>query len=657
MRESLHYHDHCYYVLARPEISDAQYDGMMAELQRLEQEYPQYADPLSPTQRVGDDHDNAFTQEAHGYPMLSLGNAYSFDELRDFEGRITRILPREPVEYACELKYDGVSINLKYEGGRLVRALTRGDGEKGDDVTANVRTIRSIPLQLRGSGYPGSFEIRGEIILTNEGFAKMNREREENGEVPFANPRNAAAGTLKLQHSALVARRPLDCFLYQLAGEELPFATHVENLNAAREWGFKVPSYLTRCHSLQEVFAYIEKSELLRDSLPFNIDGIVIKVDSIRQQQLLGYTAKSPRWAIAFKFRAKQAVTRLLSVDYQVGRTGAVTPVANLEPVLLAGTVVKRASLHNADQMALLGIREGDWLRIEKGGEIIPKVVAVELERRKAGSLPMVFPERCPVCGSALVRQKGEARHFCPNDTGCPPQIKGRLVHFVSRRAMDIALAEATVEQLYGRGLLQNVADFYRLRKEQLLQLDRFADRSADNLISSIEASRQVPFERVLYALGIRYVGETVARRLAAHFRSMEALSRASREELMQVGEIGDIIADSLLSYFSDDRNRQLISDLQQAGLQMTAGETPAPRSGLLAGKIFVLSGVFTRFSREGMQQFIEENGGRCSASVSPSVHYVVGGDRMGPAKREKARQLNIPVITEDELLVMAGRP
>lgn len=653
LRDELNHHNYRYYVLSQPEISDMEYDRLMHELLALEKEHPEMVDPASPSQRIGSDADNTFSQVKHTYPMLSLDNTYSEDEVRDFDERVRKALYVETVEYVCELKYDGVSISLQYENGRLVRAVTRGDGEKGDDVTPNVKTIRSVPLLLKPGNYPLAFEIRGEIFLPHKGFETMNDERAETGEPLFANPRNAASGTLKTKNSALVARRPLDCYLYYLPGLEKHFATHFESIQAAKEWGFKIPPHITKCSSLSEVFGFIAFWEKDRDNLPFDIDGIVIKVNAYRQQQILGFTAKSPRWAIAYKFKAREAITTLLSVDYQVGRTGAVTPVANLEPVLLAGTRVKRASLHNADQITLLDIRIGDKVTIEKGGEIIPKITGVDLSARSADLKPITFIEKCPECGTALIRPQGEAKHFCPNETGCPPQIKGRLEHFVSRKAMDIGCAEATIEQLYDHGLLKNPADFYSLTAEQLIKLERFARKSAENLIKSIELSRQVPFDRVLYAIGIRYVGETVAKKLARHFISMEALMKASTDDLIQVGEIGEVIARSVVSYFSNERNIELINRLVAAGLQMQMSSVETKVSSTLQGRNFVISGVFSNHSREEIQQLIAAHGGKNQSSVNSNTQYVVAGEGMGPAKREKAAKLGIPVISEDEFMQM----
>jgi DNA ligase (NAD+) len=654
LRERLNHHNYRYYVLSSPEISDFDYDILMQELIALEKQHPEHFDPLSPSQRVGNDMETGFTQVRHTYPMLSLDNTYSREEIRNFESRIRKVMPSERVEFVCELKFDGVSISLNYEQGRLIRAITRGDGEKGDDVTANVKTIRSIPLVIKGNDFPDNFEIRGEIFLPHKGFEQMNRERADAGEPPFANPRNAASGTLKIRNSSLVAKRPLDCFLYYLPPGNHSFESHFDSLNAARRWGFKIPEFIKKCRNLEEVFDFIEYWDQERDSLPFDIDGIVIKVNAYRQQELLGFTAKSPRWAIAYKYKAREALTQLLSIDFQVGRTGAITPVANLKPVLLAGTTVKRASLHNADQIALLDIRIGDTVIVEKGGEIIPKITGVVVEMRQPESRQVDFISKCPECGTELVRMEGEAKHFCPNETGCPPQIKGRLLHFVGRKAMDIGLAEATVEQLYSQGLLKDVADYYALDQGVLVKLERFAEKSAENLIRSIEESKKIPFERVLYALGIRFVGETVAKKLAVHFRSMQALSAASYDELIGVGEIGEVIARSIIQFFSQERNGLMIDRLKYAGLQFNLVSEPAPdRSTKLSNLNFVISGVFKSHSRDELQKMIEENGGKNLAAVTSNTHYLLAGEGMGPSKHEKAIKLGIPVISEEEFLGM----
>lgn len=651
LRKLLDEHNYRYYVLSQPVISDFEYDQYMKELTDLENEHPEYFDANSPTQRVGDDRNAEFIQVEHRYPMMSLSNTYSREEIKEFENRIRKVIS-EPVEYICELKYDGTSISLTYESGKLVRAVTRGDGEKGDDVTSNVRTIRSIPLVLNKNGYPDNFEMRGEIFLPHKGFEKMNKEREEIGELPFANPRNAAAGTLKMQNSSLVAKRPLDCFLYYLLGKNLPFQSHYENLMKAKKWGFKVPEYITKCKSLEAVFSFIDHWDKERGNLPYDIDGIVIKVNSYEQQRRLGFTAKSPRWAIAYKFKAEQAATRLMSIDYQVGRTGAITPVANLEPVLLAGTTVKRASLHNADQIALLDIRLNDTVFIEKGGEIIPKVVGVDKDKRPPDSKPVDYIRNCPECGTPLVRNEGEAKHYCPNENGCPPQIKGRIEHFVSRKAMDIGLAEATIDQLYRQGLIKDIADFYEIKKEQLLTLERFAEKSADNLIKSIENSRKVPFTRVLYALGIRYVGETVAKKIAMHLRSIDKLADSGIDELIEVEEIGDKIAESIFNYFNNEKNRELIYKLKKAGLQFEIKEEVLQNiSDKLSGKSIIISGVFQNFSREEIKALIEKHGGKNASSISSKTDYLVAGENIGPSKLEKAQKLKIPILSEEEFI------
>jgi DNA ligase (NAD+) len=653
LREVLNEHNYRYYVLNQPVISDFEYDKLMRELIDLESAHPESFDPNSPSQRVGDDRNREFQQVEHKYPVLSLGNTYSKEEIVDFDNRIRKVI-HDPVEYVCELKYDGASISLTYGNGILMQAVTRGDGLTGDNVIANVRTIKSIPLVLSGDDYPSLFEIRGEIFLPHAGFERMNKEREEIGEVPFANPRNAASGTLKIQNSSVVAKRPLDCVLYYLLGDGLPFDNHYENLCKAREWGFKVSQHISKCSALEEVFKFIDQWEGRRRDLPYDIDGIVIKVNSYKQQSSLGYTAKTPRWAIAYKYRAEQAATRLLSIDYQVGRTGAITPVANLEPVLLAGTTVKRASLHNADQIALLDIRINDTVYIEKGGEIIPKVVGVDKDSRQSDSKPVDYISQCPQCGTPLIRREGEAKHYCPNEDGCPPQIKGKIEHFVSRRAMDIGLAEATIEQLYRNGLVKDVADLYSLTHESLLRLERFADKSADNLIKSIESSKKVSFDRVLFALGIRYVGETVAGKLAHHFGSLDKLAGARFEDLTAVEEIGDKIAESIIAYFKNDKTARLHERLRDAGLQMSIGRGQVEKaSNILEGKSIIISGVFEKYSREELKELIEKNGGRNVSSISNRTDYLLTGDKIGPSKLEKAKRMDIKIISEDDFIKM----
>ncbi len=653
LRKVLNEHNYKYYVLNQPSISDFEYDQLMKELIDLELAHPEYVDPNSPSQRIGDDRTREFEQVEHKYPVLSLSNTYSKDEIIEFETRIKKT-GLSNYEYVCELKYDGASISLTYEDGKLMQAVTRGDGVSGDNVISNVKTIRSIPLELTGDDYPSLFEIRGEIFIPHAGFEQMNREREEIGEVPFANPRNAASGTLKIQNSSLVAKRKLDCYLYYLLGENLPSDSHFENLKKAKEWGFKISEHIKKCLTLEEVFEFIDYWEDRRKNLPYDIDGIVIKIDSSSQQNTLGFTAKSPRWAIAYKYKAEQAATRLISIDFQVGRTGAITPVANLEPVLLAGTKVKRASLHNADQILLLDVRINDIVNIEKGGEIIPKVVGVEKSSRGSDSKPVEYIKNCPECGTELIRKEGEAKHYCPNEDECPPQIKGKIEHFVSRRAMDIGLAEATIAQLYESGLVKNTADLYSITRNQLLNLERFADKSAENLINSIDNSKKVPFDRVLYALGIRYVGETVAKKLANHFKSLDSLAKAREEDLINVEEIGDKIAQSIIYYFNNERNVSLINRLREAGIQLNIKKESTERlSDILAGKSMVISGVFKKYSREEIKELIEKNGGKNPSSVSARTDYLIAGEKTGPSKLEKARKLNIKIISEDDFIDM----
>jgi DNA ligase (NAD+) len=654
LREQLHFHNYRYYVLAQPEISDFEYDILLQELITLEKNFPEFLDANSPTQRVGSDINKEFTQVAHKYPMLSLGNTYSIEEVIEFENRIKKALPDESIEYVCELKYDGVAIGLTYKNGILVQAVTRGDGTQGDDVTNNVKTIKSIPLKLNGNNFPEEFEIRGEIFLPHRSFEKMNAEKEAAGEPLFANPRNAAAGTLKLQKSSIVAKRPLDCFLYFVLGNKLPYASHYENLMAAKKWGFKIPDYTAKCKNINEISEFINLWDKKRDELPFDIDGVVIKVNSYQQQEELGFTAKTPRWAIAYKFKAEQARTRLLSIDYQVGRTGAVTPVANLEPVLLAGTTVKRASLHNSDQINLLELHENDFVFVEKGGEIIPKIIGVDKNTRAITNKPIEFITHCPECESELIRIEGEAKHYCPNIYNCPPQIKGKMEHFVARKAMNIGGAEATIEALYDKGLIKDISDLYYLTKEEILSLDRFAEKSASNLITSIEESKKVPFQRVLFALGIRFVGETVAKTLANHFKSIENIKNATFEDLIQVNEIGDRIASSIIDYFKNEKNLLIIDKLKNAGLQLQIIQSEEnASSNLLQGKIFVISGTFEKHSREELKDMIEKYGGKNSGSISKNTNYLLAGENIGPSKLEKVKELNIPIITEDDFLNM----
>lgn len=657
LRQELEQHNYRYYVLSDPVISDREFDEMMHQLQTLEEAHPEMADPLSPTQRVGSDLSKEFEQVVHTYPMLSLGNTYSESDVRDFYERTERALHGEPFEIVAELKYDGTSISLTYEQGRLLRAVTRGDGTRGDDVTANVKTIRSVPLCLQGNDYPALFEIRGEILLPWAEFDRLNKEREEQEEPLFANPRNAASGTLKQQNPAVVAARRLDAYFYYVLGEQLPAETHYDNLEAARRWGFKIPDVIRRCRSMAEVLDYIAYWNVERKNLPVATDGIVLKVNSLRQQKYLGFTAKSPRWAIAYKFQAERAETRLNSVSFQVGRTGAITPVANLEPVLLAGTVVKRASLHNADIIEGLDLHLGDQVYVEKGGEIIPKIVGVNRDARSILIGDKIrFIRTCPECGTPLVRAEGEAGHYCPNDIGCPPQIKGRIEHFVTRRAMNINIGPETIEDLYNAGLVKDAADLYTLKVPDLVRLERWAIKSANNLLDSLAISKQVPFERVLYALGIRYVGETVAKRLANSFHSIEALRAASFEQLIAVDEIGDRIANSVRRYFADERNCHLVNRLQEIGLQMNISEVQlSNRSEKLKGKAIVISGTFLHHSRDEYKNLIEQHGGKNSGSVSGKTSFILAGDNMGPAKLEKAAKLGIQVMQEEEFLKLIG--
>jgi len=654
LREELEQHNYNYYVLSSPTISDREFDDKMKDLQVLEETYPEFDDPYSPTKRVGSDLSKEFEQALHTYPMLSLGNTYSEDEISDFYERTARSL-NEPFEIIAELKYDGTSISLVYEDGRLVRAVTRGDGTRGDDVTANIKTIRSIPLKLRGNDYPHEFEIRGEVLLPWPEFDRINKEREEQEEPLFANPRNAASGTLKQQNPAIVASRKLDAYFYYLLGEKLPAEGHYENLMAARSWGFKVPDVIRKCQSLEDVFDYIAYWNVERKNLPVATDGIVLKVNSLRQQRNLGFTAKSPRWAISYKFQAERAVTRLNTVSFQVGRTGAVTPVANLEPVLLAGTIVKRASLHNADIIEGLDLHYGDNVYVEKGGEIIPKIVGVDVNSRSFLMSDKVrFIKNCPECNTPLIRPEGEAAHYCPNESGCPPQIKGRIEHFVTRRAMDINIGPETVEDLYNAGLITNAADLYTLSITDLLGLERWAEKSARNLMESLRESKMVPYERVLYALGIRFVGETVAKRLASVFHSMDELMHASFEALIGVDEIGGRIADSVIRYFADEKNQAMVNRLKEYGLQMSVSEELlANRSEKLKGLTIVISGTFSKYSRDEYKGMIEQHGGKNSGSVSKNTDYILAGENMGPAKLEKAAKLGVAIINEDDFLKM----
>lgn len=651
LRSELNQHNYNYYVLNSPTISDFEFDAKLRELQRLEAENPEFFDPNSPTQRVGSDLNAAFVQVEHRYPMLSLANTYSEADVAEWYERVRKGL-NEPFEVVCELKYDGTSISLIYRDGALVQAVTRGDGVRGDDVTANVRTIRSIPLRLHGTDYPKEFEIRGEILMPWAVFEKLNAEREAQEEPLLANPRNAASGTLKMQNSAEVARRQLDAYLYYLLGEELPAQTHYENLQHAASWGFKVSDAMKKCTSLQEILDYIDYWDTERKNLPVATDGMVLKVNALRQQKALGYTAKSPRWAIAYKFQAERACTRLNSVSYQVGRTGVITPVANLDPVQLSGTVVKRASLHNADIIAGLDLHIGDMVYVEKGGEIIPKITGVDCDARIMIGDKVGFAKICPECGTPLVRDDNEAAHYCPNEDGCPPQIKGKMEHFVSRKAMNIdGLGEETIALLYDNGLLHNVADIYALKAPDLARLERLGAKSAHNIRAGIEASKQVPFPRVLFALGIRYVGETVAKKLAAAFRSIDALAAATLDQLMAVPDIGESIAQSVRAYFAKPEHQQLVERLREYGLQMEMAESAAPISDTLKGLSIVISGVFHHHSRDEYKAIIEQHGGKNVGSVSGATSFILAGDNMGPAKLEKAEKLGVKIVSEEEFL------
>lgn len=654
LREELHVHNYNYYVLNAPVISDLEFDKLMRELQDLEALHPEYYDPNSPSVRVGSDLNKNFTQVEHKYPMLSLGNTYSQAEVTEFYERVSKSL-NEEFELCCEMKYDGTSISLTYEDGKLVRAVTRGDGVRGDDVTDNVKTIRSIPLVLHGEGYPKNFEIRGEILMPWNVFEELNRERELREEPLFANPRNAASGTLKSQNSAVVANRKLDAYLYYLLGDNLPHDGHYENLQEAAKWGFKISHISRKARTLQEVFDFINYWDVERKNLPVATDGIVLKVNSLRQQRNLGYTAKSPRWAIAYKFQAERALTKLKKVTYQVGRTGAVTPVANLDPVQLSGTVVRRASLHNADIIASLDLHIGDMVYVEKGGEIIPKITGVEVSARPAGSEKVTFITHCPECGSELVRYEDEAAYYCTNETACPPQIKGKIEHFISRRAMNIeGLGPETVDLFYQEGLIHDIADLYTLQTADICRLERMGEKSAENIIQGIERSKEVPYERVLFALGIRFVGETVAKKVAKAFRSIEALASANLDDLIHVDEIGEKIAGSIIQYFANEKNRILVERLRQSGLKLEADEEDlSGYSDKLKGMSIVISGVFARHSRDEYKALIEKHGGKNVGSISKKTSFILAGDNMGPSKLEKAQQLNIPIKDENEFLAM----
>lgn len=647
LQDELNQHNYNYYVLDQPNISDYDFDIKLKELQALEEQYPEFADQYSPTQRVGGAVTKNFETVVHDFRMYSLDNSYSKEDVLDWETRIKKVIDGT-VQFVCELKYDGASISLTYEQGSLLKAVTRGDGVQGDDVTANIKTIRSVPLRLKGD-YPDRFDIRGEIVLPFEGFKKMNEERVEIGEEPYRNPRNTASGSLKLQDSAEVAKRPLECLLYNITGNHLNVDTQFKSLEMARAWGFKVPEAAVLTNSIEEVLEFIDYWNIHRHDLPYETDGVVVKVNDFHQQDELGYTSKSPRWAIAYKFKAEQVSTRLEEITYQVGRTGAITPVANLDPVELAGTTVKRASLHNADQIARLDIREGDEVFVEKGGEIIPKIIAVDLSKRPSDSQPTQYITHCPECGTALVRAEGEAQHYCPNYNGCEPQIIGRIQHFISRKAMDIdGLGSETVGLLVKEGLINTYADLYALTKEQILPLERMAERSADNLINGIEASKKVPFERVLYALGIRYVGETVAKKLARYYGSIANLAQADVLDLVTVDEIGIRIAESVVEFFNSEQNQHIIEHLRNFGVQLEiSAEILANQTTKLEGQAFVVSGVFESLSRNELKKLIEDNGGKVVGSISSKTNYIIAGANMGPSKKTKAEQLNIPIISE----------
>ena len=653
LREALHEHNYLYYILDAPKITDFEFDQMLKALQDLERQYPEFFDPNSPTQRIGGGVTKNFKTQAHRYPMYSLSNTYSKEELLQWVGRVEKALGDEKFEFTCELKYDGASISLTYEEGKFLRGVTRGDGAQGDDVSLNLRTIPTIPLELKGD-YPDFFEIRGEIVLPFEGFKAMNEQRIKLGEEPFMNPRNTASGSLKLQDSKLVAERPLECFLFALAGEDLGVDSQIVGLKKARSWGFKVPETAILAATVEEVFRYLDHWDQNRLDLSYEIDGVVIKINSFDQQHRLGYTAKSPRWAIAYKFQAEQALTQLESVSYQVGRTGAITPVANLSPVLLSGTTVKRASLHNADQIEKLALRIGDFVYVEKGGEIIPKIVGVDQENRPPQSAEIIFITQCPECQSELVKEEGEAQHYCKNQYGCPTQIVGKIQHFISRKAMDIdGLGNETVTLLYENHLISNIADLYHLNRNELLPLERMADKSVDNLLQGIEASKNKPFAKVLFGLGIRYVGETVAKKLVKAFSSIDLIREASREELIEVDEIGDRIADSLLDFFKDERNILLIERLRQQGVAFESDEQQGTVNNVLEDQKFVISGVFQTISRENLKEIIESMGGTVVGSISAKTNYLVAGEGMGPSKKNKAEKLGIPIIDESTFFNM----
>ena len=657
LREELNLHNHNYYVLDNPTISDFEFDQKLKQLQELENQHPEFFDENSPTQRVGGTITKNFQTVVHDYRMYSLDNSYSVDDLTDWETRIQKVLGNVPLQYTCELKYDGASISITYENGKLKRAVTRGDGFQGDDVTNNIKTIKSVPLKLKGN-YPDRFDIRGEIILPLEGFEKMNQELIEIGETPYSNPRNTASGSLKLQDSTEVAKRPLECLLYFIVGNNLGISSQYESLEVARNWGFKVPKESKLVNNLEEVFEYINYWDKHRHNLPYETDGVVIKVNSFQHQDELGYTAKSPRWAMAYKFKAEQVSTKLNSISYQVGRTGSITPVANLEPVQLAGTIVKRASLHNADQIEKLDIRIGDEVFVEKGGEIIPKIIAVDFSKRNPNAEVTKYITHCPECNSELERKEGEANHYCPNFYGCPPQIIGRIQHYITRKAMDInGLGGETVALLFNNNLVKDYSDLYELKVDDVIPLERMAQKSAENLVNGIEKSKEIPFERVLYALGIRYVGETVAKKLAKHYKNIDAIRNASLMDLILVDEIGEKIAQSVIEFFENPENIRIIERLKQFGVQFEIIEKHNPNAtDKLAGKIFVVSGVFEKFSRDDLKKSIEDNGGKVGSSISAKTNYVIAGENMGPAKLEKANQLKIPILLESDYLLLISK-
>jgi DNA ligase (NAD+) len=655
LTEQINYHNDLYYQHSKPEISDYAFDQLLNELIALEKEFPELGLPDSPTQRVGGTITKEFATVVHQYPMLSLGNTYSYEELTDFDGRVAKGLEGEAYEYFCELKFDGISISLIYENGLLTRAVTRGDGVRGDDVTANIKTIHTLPLRIKQKNIPPKFEVRGEVFLPKEVFKQLNKEREDIGEETYANARNTASGTVKMQDSGEVARRKLDCYIYYLLGEDIEVETHADAIKQLELWAFKVSPTYKKCKDIQEVFEYINHWEKKRDDLPLETDGVVIKINSLEQQERLGFTAKSPRWAIAYKYKAESISTKLNGITYQVGRTGAVTPVAELEPVFLAGTTVKRASLHNANEIARLDLRIGDYVFVEKGGEIIPKVTGVDLSKRNESLKAIDYITSCPECNSILMRKEGEANHYCPNEEGCPPQIKGRIEHFIQRKAMDIdSLGEQTIKQLFDLGLVKTPADLYDLKKDDLLKLEKVKDKSAQNMLAGIEQSKNQPFENVLFAIGIRYVGKTVAEKLARHFKNIDALSSGTYEQLLEAPEVGEKIAQSVVEYFKDPNHQKEISRLRAAGLQFESTmQVPNVVSHLLEGKSFVVSGVFQNYEREQLKEVIASHGGKVLSSVSGKLDYLLAGENMGPAKREKAEQLGVKIISEDEFKKM----